>query len=250
MTLSTIIQLARTYLQTDSNGLVDSDAIILASEALLADTSDLIMRGIDAASIFEVYMNATDQTGIYPWPDGVTATWTPATGFSGTPPTLWMLKTVNVNYQDTTLGNYVEPDIVDVGNLPKGQSYQWLRKNQASDNPLLDNRGATFEIFPAPDYTNRNNNLTKFFYAMYFTAPIVYTATSSTVLYPFNLNQNVLARRMAQIQASRGNEEMQSIAKENEKEHLNELNKLETILKRGSQKSIIPQGLSLTGREF
>jgi len=79
MQLSTPIQLARTYLLTDSNGLQDSDAIELATEALLSATADLIDRGINAADVMEGYMNATDQVGIHFWPDGSSSSWTPVT---------------------------------------------------------------------------------------------------------------------------------------------------------------------------
>jgi hypothetical protein len=248
MTLSTVIQLARTYLQTDSNGLLDADAIVLANEALLCDVPDLIRRGINAAQVLEAYMNASDNVGIYNWPDGVATLWTLVNG--GTPPELWMLKVMNVNYQDTTQNNYIEPSIIDAGNLPQGQSYQWLRANQTSEFPLIDNRGATFEVFPAPSLAVKGQNLTKFFYIMYFAAPTLYASDSSPVLYPFNLNPNVLAARMAQIQASRGDQESKARAKDYESLHGEELDKLENILKKGTQKSTTPTGIALTGNEF
>jgi len=165
-------------------------------------------------------------------------------------PELWMLKVMNVNYQDTTQGNYVEPTLTDVGNLPNGQSYQWLRANQTSEFPLLNNRGSQFEIFPAPSSTLKGNNLTKFFYIMYFVAPTPYVATTDTVAYPFNLNQNVLASRMAWMQALRGNTEAQQRATEYQKNYLSELDNLENVLKRGSQKSTTPTGVPLNGYEF
>ena len=249
MILTNVIQLARTYLQTDSNGLLDADAIQLANEALLSDTTELIRRGINSAHVMEAYMNATAGVGIYSFPDGVTSTtWTLATwSGSGTPPELFMVKTMNVNYQDTTQNNYIEVQIMDSGNLPLGQSYQWLRANQTDQNPLLDNRGATFEIFPAPV---AGQNLTSFFYMLYFVAPTQYVNDSSTIAYPFNLNPNVLASRIAWLHASRGDEESMGRAASYGRIHDTEMDKLENILKKGTQKSTSPQGIALTGFEF
>ena len=249
MQLLSVIQAARTYLQTDSNGLLDADAIVLANEALLASTSDMILRGINAAQVIEAYMNATDQVGIYSWPDGVSSSWVPVTGSTPTAE-MWMLKTLNVNYQDTTENNYIEANLIDVGNLPNGQGYMWLRNNSVTRNPQFDNRGATFEIFPAPNNSVDGQNLTKFFYMMYFAAPTLYASDSSNVLYPFNLNVNVLASRMAWIQSSRSNEESQLRAKEYQAIDASESGKLEQILKRGNQKSPSPQGIQTTGYEF
>jgi hypothetical protein len=249
MQLSSVIQLARTYLQTDSNGLLDADAIQLANEALLSDTTELIHRGINAAQVMEAYMNATAGVGIYSFPDGVTSTtWTLASwSGSGTPPELFMVKTMNVNYQDQTESNYQEVTIMDSGNLPQGQSYQWLRGNQSMQNPLMDNRGATFEIFPAPI---AGQNLTAFFYMLYFVAPVQYSSDGSTIAYPFNLNPNVLASRIAWLHATRGDEESMARAASYGRIHDVEMDKLENILKKGTQKSTSPQGIAWTGNEF
>ena len=247
--LSTVIQAARTYLKTDSNGLLDADAIVLANEALLSATADLILRGINAAQVIAASANASDMVGIYSWPDGVSSLWTPVSGSSPTA-AMWMLKTLNVNYEDTTDNNYKEATLIDVGNLPDGQSYMWLRNNSNTQNPQFDNRGATFEIFPAPKNSMDGQNLTNFFYMMYFAAPTQFVSDSSVVAYPFNLNQNLLASRMAWMESARGNEEAQQRAPGYEKVYLAELDKTEQILHKGNQKSPTPQGLPMTGFEF
>lgn len=248
MTLQTPITDARTLLQTDINGLSDTDAISLATEALLSIVQELILGGINAAKVTEAYMNATTDIGIYNWPDGSATIWTSTAG--GTPPELWLLKTININYIDTNQWNYVEPQIIDTGNLPEGESYQSLRYNQPNSVPLIENRGSQFEIFPAPSTTLRKDNLTKFFYILYFATPTVYATTGDTVSYPINLNSRVLSARMAWIQAMRGDEDSQNRAKSYEQLYLTEFGNLKNIIRKGSQKSIIATGIPNTGYEY
>lgn len=248
MQLSTVITLARTFAQTDLNGLTDFDAINLATEAQTSMVFDLVKRGIDAASVVEAYLNATTQVGIYSWPDGATIPWVNvSTG--GTAPTLLFLKTINVNYIDSTAGNYVEPSLVDSGNLPVGTSYQQMRSHNSKNVPMLENRGSTFEIYPAPNATN-GDNLIKFFTMLYFVVPTAFVATSDIVSYLISLNPSMLAWRMAYTQAMRGNEEAMSRAKGYLSEYSTSLNTTENILKQGSEKPINATGVQLTGFEF
>ena len=234
MLLSTSIQNARTILKTDINGLVNSDAISLANEAQYAVIADLIKRGINAAEIQESYESATTQIGTYLWP-----------------PDLWMLKELMVNYQDTTETNYLEAKPIDGGNLPEGQNIQYIRANQPTSQPIFENRGDWFEIFPAPNSTN-NNNLTNFFWIFYFLAPTLFTSSVGdgsdvTVPYPLNLDPYLLSARIAMIQALRGTEEQQTRASSYASLYAQKLDTVENIIKRPSQKQIQPTGIPDNG---
>ncbi|MDE2233389.1 MAG: hypothetical protein KGJ90_04745 [Patescibacteria group bacterium] len=238
MTLDEPMGNARTLLQTDSNGLINADAISLSNEAQYAVIADLIKRGINAAQIQESYENATTDVGTYLWPSD-----------------LWLPKEVMVNYIDTNDYNYVECDIIDSGNLPTGENIQTIRYNQSKVNPVIENRGDWFEIFPAPSTTKSTDNLTQFFWLFYFLAPVKFVSsvgdgTDVTVPYPLNLDAWLLAYRMAQIQSMRGDDEAQARAAQYEKQYLMRLDTIENIIKKPTQKSITPTGLPLTGYEF
>ena len=238
MTLDTPIANARTLLQTDINGLNNPDAISLANEAQYAVIADLIKKGINAAQVQESYETATDLQGTYLWPID-----------------LWLPKELMVNYIGTTQKNYVECKIIDPGNLPDGMNIQTIRANQSTVNPVIVNYGDWFEIIPAPNYSVLSQNLTNFFELFYFLAPTLFVSsagdgTDVTVPYPLFLDPYLLAARMAQIQALRGDEEMMQRAKGYEAIYKEKLHTIELIIEKPTQKPTQSTGLPQTGREY
>ena len=240
MQLSDCITNARTLLKTDVNGLGNADAISLANEAQFAITADLIKRGINAAQLQEAYSPAQVNVGTYSWPQD-----------------LWMVKEVMVNNIDQNKANYVECDIVDVGNLPTGTNAQTMRTNQSMTNPVIENRGDWFEFFPTITATNvATAALPTFFWLFYFLVPPLFVSaagdgTDVQVPYPMSLEPYLLAARMAEIQALRGNEEgALERAKGYAHVYQEKLNTSEKILKQATQKPMVFAPLGLTGREF
>ena len=176
-TLANVLTFARAQALTDSNGLTDANGIIFANEALLDFHNELIHRGVDASQTQEAYTSGTANQGTYLWPTD-----------------MWFLKAIEVNFQDTTEQNYLLATQLDVSNIPAGQSFSWLRKNQSTRYPLFDDRGDQFEIFPTPI---GGNNLTNLFKIFYFLEPTEYTATGDTISYPESLDYRLLGWRIA-----------------------------------------------------
>jgi hypothetical protein len=180
-TLSNIISFARAQAQTDSNGLTDANAIIFANEALFDFHRRLVRHGVDASQLQETYIPT------------VTA---PAAGIGSTfayPTDCLALKTVAVNYQDTTPSNYRIADQIDVSNVPNQVSFQWLRVNQSAEFPKFDDRGDWYEIFPA---FKTGNNLTNAIWLFYYLKPTEYTSTADTISYPESQDIRILGWRI------------------------------------------------------
>ena len=176
-TLSSALSFARTQAQTDSNGLTDAKGIIFANEALLDFHNTLIHHGIDASQIQESYTSGTANQGTYLYPTD-----------------MWFLKAIEVNFQDTNTQNYLTAQQMDQSNIPAGQSFSWLRKNQTTRFPLFADNGDWFEIFPTPTSAN---NLTDMFRIFYFLEPTEYTSTADTISYPESLDYRILGWRIA-----------------------------------------------------
>ncbi len=180
MTLQDILTFARTQAQTDSNGLTDTKGITFASAGLSDFHRQLIRHGVDASQIQETFIPTVTP---------------PVSGQGSTfayPTDCLALKTVQVNYQDTTPQNYRIADQIDVANTPNQQSFAWLRIYQSALWPKFDDRGDWYEVFPA--FTG-NNNLTNAIWLFYYLKPTAYTATSDTVSYPENQDVGILGWR-------------------------------------------------------
>lgn len=171
-TLASALSYSRTQSQTDSNGLTDAKGIQFANEALLDFHRKLIAGGIDASQTREFYFNATPGVGQYTYPA-----------------TMFWLKSLAINFTDNSDG-YVTADQVDVSNLPGNTSPSWLRINQTTQRPLLDDRGDWYEIFPTPQVGATIR-------LFGFISPTEYTSTADTIAYPVSLDYRILGWRIA-----------------------------------------------------
>lgn len=176
-TLDTALAFARTQSQTDDNGLTDAKGIIFANEALLDIHRQMITSGIDASQLQESYRSGTIDTGTYLYPTD-----------------MWFLKSIEVNYANTTAQDYKRAEQIDISNLVGNVSVGWLRSNQDTFFPQFDDRGDYFELFPTPTGAN---NVTDMMRITYFLEPTEYTATSDTISYPISLDYRMLGWRLA-----------------------------------------------------
>ena len=230
MVLSTPIAFARAETQTDSNGLTDGNAIIFANEALLDFHRKLIARGVDASQTQESFRNATADQGTYLYPSD-----------------MWFLKTIELNYTNTTAQDYKVAEQVDVSNLPVG-SFGDLRTNGSTARPKFDDRGDQYEIFPTPTSSHDVSELIRLFY---YLEPTQYAATGDTVAYPEDLDQAILGWRIAAnyLYSLRGESNLLAGDKFNIKYQKKVKDLIETLSK-GSQQPITAIPIQLTGFEF
>lgn len=220
------ITYAQQLAQTDSNNIDSVLGLALYNDALQTETRDLVNRDIDAAQTQESYTNlTTNSPNTYAWPSD-----------------MFMLKTIEVNFQDQSQQNYLQAKPVDVANI-QGRSFDWLRANQDQQNPLFDNRGDTFEIFPTPTVANAQG-IRIFYYLTPTEAPDVGTA----IQYPQSLDYRALAcliaSRYYKIQGD--SEQAATFAQE----YGDRIGKIINILAPASQQPIQPQRLQMTGWNF
>lgn len=176
-TLATVLNYARAQSQTDSNGLTDAKGIIFANEAVVDFRRELQNAGIDAAQTQEAYTAMTAGQGTYLYPTD-----------------MMRLKTIELNYIDSTPANYLPAFQVDVANLPGGASFSWLRTAAATTNPQFDDRGDQYEIFPTPTADNAQG-----IRLFYFLEVSEYSSTSDTIAYPESLDYHILGWRIAYL---------------------------------------------------
>lgn len=232
-TLSNVLAFSRAQSQTDSNGLTDTNGIIFANEALVDFHRKLVGAGVDASQIQETY---TD--GVIPTTDGNGSTLLYPSNM------LW-LKSIEVNFRDSSAQNYKLATQVDVSNLPGNTSFSWLRKNASTENPLFDDRGDWYEIFPAFSSGTNTSQAIRLFY---FLKPTEYTATSDTVSYPESQDYRILGWRIcASYLYSLGKMQDGDMFNLKYEERVKEYI---ATLSRGSQQPIQATPIQLTGFEF
>ena len=221
--VSDVLTYARQLAQTDSNGISDTLGLAFSNDALQNMTRSLIERNINASQTQETYTNlTTNSPNTYAWPAD-----------------MFSLKTIEVNFTDTTQNNYQQALGFDVANI-QNSSFDWLRLNQPTTAPIFNNRGDTFEIFPTP--INPITNGVKIFY---FLTPTEYTTTASTISYPQSLDYRCLAARVASLYAlSILNFDMATAM---ETEYQKRLKDIINILAPASQQPIQPVPLQLSG---
>lgn len=169
-TLSNALTFARAQAQTDSNGLTDTLGILYANSRLVDFHRQLVANGVDASQLQEAYCTiAAPTTG-----NGATAAY---------PTDCLGLKTVEVNFTDTSAQNYYRGEQVDVSNLSGQGAFSYLRVNQSTQYPLFDDRGDWYEVFPAQACTVR---------LFYYLKPTEYTATGDTIAYPESQDYRIL----------------------------------------------------------
>lgn len=183
-TLSTVLLFARAQAQTDSNGLTDTKGIIFANEALCDYHRRLVKHGVDASQIQETYVPTVTPPALG---NGSTFTY---------PTDCLALKTIEVNFANTSPQNYKTAEQIDVSNPPNQTPFSWLRLNQSIEWPKFDDHGDWYEIFPA--FTSANN-LTNAIRLFYFLKPTLYTATSDTIAYPESQDTAILGWRIASM---------------------------------------------------
>lgn len=220
------IQYAQQLAQTDSNGIGSVIGLALYNDALQTMTRDLVNRDIDAAQTQESYTNlSTSNPNTYAWPSNMFA-----------------LKTIEVNFADQTQQNYLQARPVDVANI-QNRSFDWLRANQTQSDPLFDNRGDTFEIFPTPIVGNTNG--IKIFY---FLTPTEALDVGTAIQYPQTLDYRALSTLIAARYYKSMNDT--NMAQVYEQEYMTRIGKIVNILAPSSQQPIQPQRLSITGWSF
>lgn len=230
-TVADIITYARQLAQTDSSGIPDALGLAFCNDALQNMTRSLVARDIDAAQTQESYTNlTTNNPNTYAWPVD-----------------MYSLKTIEVDFTGSGGQNYLQATMVEVANI-QNVSFDWLRLNQPISQPLFDNRGDTFEIFPIPP--NATANGLRIFY---FLQPTEYADLTSTINYPQSLDYRCLAARVASLYAlsqektGMKNRYSVSVMTALENEYQTRLKDIITILAPASQQPITPQPLAVTG---
>lgn len=227
-TLANTLAFSRAQTQTDSNGLTDANGIIWGNEALLDYHRRLIDAGVDASGLQESYTDATAGTGTYLYPTDM----------------IW-LKAIELNYTNSNATDYMTARQVDVSNVLNGESFSSLTKNAGKVQPMFDDRGDWYEIYPTP---TSSDDLTALIRIFYFLKPTEYTATSDTIAYPASIDYRILGWRIASNYLySLGKIEEGMAFNQKYEERVKEL--IQT-LSRGSQQPIQPTGLGITGWEF
>lgn len=178
-TVSTALNFARAQAQTDSNGLTDANGLIFANEALVDFHRRLVDKGVDASQLQEAYTSGTANQGTYLYPTD-----------------MLFLKAIEVNFASADPTGYITASQIDVSNLAGSDlnSFSWLRENASTTNPLFDDRGDWFEIFPTPTSAH---NLTDMFRIFYFLKPTEYTTVADTIAYPESQDYRILGWRIA-----------------------------------------------------
>ena len=226
--VSDALTFSRAQAQTNADGLTNANGLIWGNEAMLDFRRRLIAAGCDAGQTQESYRDATADQGTYLYPSD-----------------MFWLKTIELNYADTTAQNYKTAQQVDVSNIPGGQSFGWLRTNASTNSPLFDDRGDQYEIFPTPTSGNDVSQLIRLFY---YLEPTEYTAVGNTIAYPESLDYRILGWRIAASY-------LYSLDKIKEGDAFNlkyeeRVNQLIATLSRGSQQPIRAVPIQMTGWEF
>ena len=226
--VSDALAFSRTQAQTNSDGLTNANGLIWANEALVDFRRRLIAAGVDASQLQEAYRDGTVDVGTYLYPTD-----------------MFWLKTIEINYANSTAADYKTANQVDVSNIPGGKSFGWLRTNASTQEPWFDDRGDWYEIFPTP---TSSDNLTQLIRIFYYLEPTEYTAVSDTIAYPESLDYRILGWRIA-------SNYLYSLGKIDEGAAFNlkyeeRIKQLIATLSRGSQQPIQAVGLQITGFEF
>lgn len=228
--MATSILSAITYTQqlcqTDSNNIDSVLGLSLANDALQTWTRDMLNKNIDAAQTQEAYRDlSTTSPNTYLWPSD-----------------MYALKTIEVNWQDQTQQNYLPAQVIDVANI-QNQSFSWLRANQSQQQPLFDNRGDQFEIFPTPIVGNTNG-----IRIFYFLTPTEYTDVGQAILYPQLLDYRTLSCKMASLYYKTQNDT--NMAMVYEQEYQDRIAKINRIVEPGTQQPIQPTPLMISGWQY
>ncbi len=226
-TVANAITYARQKAQTDSNGITDTNGLAWANNGLIDITRDLIVRGIDAAQVQESYatLSPTDsQPGRFAWPSDMFA-----------------LKTIEVDFSGVGGQAYIQAEKLDVANLQGNTSWDFLRLNQSSQQPMFTNHGDTGEIFP----TIRSAGLVRIYY---YLTPTEYTSVSDTIAYPQSLDYRALGDKI--LIAYYQSLEKFDISNQWELQYGKKINDNINILAPQSKQPLKPEPLHISGFQF
>ena len=212
--------------QSDSNAIGSALGLALYNDSLQEWTRDMLNKNIDASGVQEEYRNiTTDSPNTYLWPSS-----------------MYALKTIEVNWQDTEQQNYIQATPIDVSNTQK-RSFSWLRANQSQEHPMFDNRGDWFEIFPTP--TTANAQGIRIFH---FLRPTEAATVEEAVPYPQILDYRTLSCKMAALYyKTQGDVEMATVY---EQEYQQRIAKINRVIEHGSQQPKTPIPLGITGWQY
>lgn len=209
--------------QTDSNGIGSVLGLALYNDARMEWTRDMLNKNMDAAQTQEAYRDlSTNSPNTYLWPDDMFA-----------------LKTIEVNWSDTTEQNYLQAQSLDVANI-QYKSFSWLRANQGQTKPLFDNRGDQFEIFPTPTVGNAQG-----IRIFYFLKPTDAVDVGEAIPYPQLLDPRTLSFKMASTYYRTQSDK--DMAAEYETQYQQRMSKVIRIVEPGTQQPITPTPLAVTG---
>lgn len=220
------INYARANSNSDSNGISDANGLIWANSALLDIRREYIKYGVDAAQIQEAYRDTLSGQGTYVYPSD-----------------MFFLKSLELNYKNTSQQDYVTANQIDISDL--STSYDWLRVNQDSSAPVFDDHGDWYEIFPTPKTGDNTTSAIKLFY---YLQPTEYTSVNSTLVYPDTLDYRIIGKRI-QMYFMRSLEKF-DIAKSLDDESREDIRGMCGLLSRGSEMPTTTQGIQWTGYEF
>lgn len=220
------ITYAQQLAQTDSLGIGSVLGISLYNDSLQTFHRDLLNRGIDASQTQEAYRDlTTNSPNTYLWPDD-----------------MYMLKTIEVNWQDNTAQNYLQALPLDVANI-QNVSFSYLRANQNIQAPLFDNRGDQFEIFPTPQASN-----TQGIRIFYYLTPSDVTDVGQGIQYPLSLDYRAASCKIAALYyKSQNDPEMAMVY---DAEYKDRIEKIIKILAPGTQQPIQPSPLQISGWQY
>lgn len=220
------IQYAQSLAQTDSKGIGSVFGLSLYNDALQIMTRDLINKNIDAAQTREAYADlSTTSPNTYAWPTD-----------------MYALKTIEINWSGTSEQDYIQATMIDVSNIQQ-RSFSWLRVNQSQQEPLFDNRGDTFEIFPTPQVSNAQG-----IRIFYYLTPTEAEDVGTAIAYPQTLDYRILSAKMAATYyKSQNKADMAAIY---DQEYETRMSKVIKILAPGTQQPISPTPLQITGWQF
>lgn len=210
--------------QTDSNGIPSVLGLAFANDAQNDFIRELSARNINASKLtFSPSSVLLAGTTSFTWPAD-----------------MYHLKTVEINYTDTSQQNYIQATNVEISNA-QGVSFDKLRVNQTTTQPQFANYGPTWEVFPTP-IANAN---AKF---VYFTLPTEYPDVGSPVTYPATLDYRVLGTKIAELYAL--SQSSFDEAKSFNEEYNKRVNKIVSMLAPASQQPITAEPLHISGWQF
>lgn len=234
-TIADAIAFARRIAGTNSSSLTDAKGLDFANDVLYDMRKAFIKSGVDAGKIEEVSFTPTAGVGKYGYPDGS----------DPTVPPMFLLKAIEVNFNNTQQSNYLPATKMDVSNLPQGYSFDYMRVNQSAQNPIYDDHGDSFEIFPTPVASFSLTNAIKL---IYFIQPSPYTLVSNALVFPEKTDMRILGYGI-------GASWLRSIFKYDEADKLESkmLAKIADTVPTfgtGGQMPTTPQSIPFTGAEF